>query len=202
MSTPAATPAEIEAVYTSSIEGRADDILKALNLTDAAKSNQVHDIIIRQYRLLRARDVVIDARLAAEGKDNSYTNRAPEVQAESKVLHDYFLSQLSALLTPEQVDTIKDKLTYNKVEVTYNAYCAIIPGLKDSAKAKIMDLLKAAREEAIDGGSAPEKSAIFQKYKNQINDYLNASGYDVAQAYKDWEAKQKTASKSGGTQAN
>jgi hypothetical protein len=56
-------------------------------------------------------------------------------------------------------------------------------------------LLKAAREEAMDGGSAGEKSAIFQKYKEQINDYLNAHGHDVAQAYKDWNAKQELATK-------
>jgi hypothetical protein len=56
-----------------------------------------------------------------------------------------------------------------------------------------MDKLKAAREEAIDGGSAGEKSAIFQKYKDQINDYLNAHGHDVAKAYRDWEAKQQAA---------
>ena len=56
-----------------------------------------------------------------------------------------------------------------------------------------MDLLKVAREKAIDGGSATEKSEIFQEYKNQINDYLNANGHDVAKAYKDWDAKQAMA---------
>lgn len=200
LSTPAATLADLEAVYTQAIESRTDDILKALNLTDSAKSNQVHDIIIEQYRILRARDVVIDARLVAEGKDKSYANRASQIQAETKVLHDYFLARLAALLTPAQVETVKDKLTYNKVEVTYDAYCNIIPGLKDSDKAKILELLKAAREEAIDGGSAPEKSEIFQQYKDQINAYLNANGYDVAQAYKEWDAKRAVAKKSADMQ--
>jgi hypothetical protein len=41
----------------------------------------------------------------------------------------------------------------------------------------------------MDGGNAGEKSAIFQKYKDQINSYLNAHGHDVAKAYKDWDAK-------------
>ena len=56
-------------------------------------------------------------------------------------------------------------------------------------------MLKEAREEAMDGGSADEKSAVFQKYKNQINDYLNAHGHDVTKAYKEWEAKQELAQK-------
>jgi uncharacterized protein DUF3826 len=47
----------------------------------------------------------------------------------------------------------------------------------------------------MDGGSATEKSAIFQKYKDRINEYLNSKGHDVAKAYKDWEARRQEASK-------
>ena len=68
-----------------------------------------------------------------------------------------------------------------------------MPGLTDSDRAKILELLRVAREEAVDGGSALEKSAIFQKYKDQINDYLNAHGHDVAKAYKEWDEKQAAA---------
>lgn len=201
MSTPPATPAELEVIYTRAINERTENIVAALNLTDAAKSNQVQKILIRQYRLLRARDMVIDATLTAEGKDASYANRASFVTTETKPLHDYFLAELGRLLTPSQVDTIKDRMTYNKLEVTYNAYCEIIPGLDDAAKAKIKELLTAAREEAMDAGSAGEKSAMFQKYKDQINAYLNGHGYDVKQAYKDWEAKHPSPPKAGGTKA-
>ena len=77
-------------------------------------------------------------------------------------------------------------MTYNKVKVTYDAYCSIVPNLTDAEKARIMELLKAAREEAMDGGSAPEKSAIFKKYKDQINSYLDVQGHDTAKAFKDW----------------
>jgi hypothetical protein len=108
------------------------------------------------------------------------------------LLHDHFLTQLAKHLSPDQIDKVKDKMTYNKVKITYDAYNNIIPGLTESDKTKIMELLKAAREKAVDGGSASEKSEIFQQYKNQINDYLNANGHDVAKAYKDWEAKQAT----------
>ncbi|HXT12162.1 MAG TPA: DUF3826 domain-containing protein [Candidatus Angelobacter sp.] len=192
-STPPATAAELEATYTTAIESRTADILTPLNLTDVAKSNKLHDIIISQYRVMRARDKLIDAKLHAEGKEIDYSNRAPDLEAQSKVLHDYFIAELSKLLTPEQVEKVKDKMTYNKVKVTYDAYNSIVPNLTDSDKAKIMELLKEAREKAIDGGNAPEKSAIFQVYKNEINDYLDAHGHDVAKAYKDWDAKQALA---------
>jgi len=190
MSTPPATPAEIEAMYTSSIESRTDDILKALALKNPETASRVHDLIIAQYRVMRSRDDLINAKLEAMGKDIDYENRASDLEAQSKLLHQHFFDQLAKVLTPAQIDTVKDKMTYNKVKVTYDAYNNIIPKLTETDKAKIMELLKAAREMAVDGGSATEKSEIFQQYKNQINDYLNAHGHDVAKAYKDWETKQ------------
>ena len=195
LSTPPATEADKEAVYTTSIENRTADILKTLDVSDTAKSNEVHDAIIAQYRALRARDAAIDAKLKTEGKDISYETRASQLAEESKPLHEQFIAKLAADLTPEQVEKVKDGMTYKKVKVTYDAYCAIVPDLTDADKAKILEELKLAREEAIDGGSATEKSAIFQKYKNQINDYLNAHGHDTAKAFKDWQAKQEAAKK-------
>jgi hypothetical protein len=82
-------------------------------------------------------------------------------------------------------------LTYNKVKVTYDAYCQIVPGLTEAEKAKMLELLKEAREEAIDGTSSDEKAAVFKKYKGKINNYLSKAGHDVGKAYKDWGAKAK-----------
>jgi len=188
-SLPAATEAEKEAVYANAIEYRTADILKALALTDAAKSNAVHDVIVEQYHALRVRDAAIDTRLKVDGKEVNYANRAPQLAASSQPLHDQFLAKLAANLTSEQVEQVKDLMTYKKVKVTYDAYCAIVSGLTDAEKSKILELLKAAREEAIDGGSAPEKSAIFQKYKDQINTWLDAQGHDTAKAFKEWAEK-------------
>ena len=186
MITPAATEAEKEAFYATAIENRVGDILKALNLADAGKSNTVHDILVTQYHELRVRDAAIDTRLKVEGKEVNYENRAAQLAAQSKPLHDQFIAKLAAMLTSEQVEKIKDLMTYNKVKVTFDAYCAIMPDLTDPEKGKILELLQQAREEAVDGGNAPEKSAIFQKYKNQIRDYLIKNGRDVDKAFKDW----------------
>ncbi len=199
MSTPPASPAEMEALYTSSIEGRTADILKPLALTNSVASNAVHDLIIAQYRVMRARDELINAKLEAMGKEINYTNRASELEAESQLLHQHFIAELAKHVSAADIEKIKDKMTYNKVKVTYDGYNNIVPGLTDSDKAKIMELLKAAREKAIDGGSASEKSDIFQEFKYQINDYLNAHGHDVAKEYKDWEAKQALAKVGTGT---
>ena len=112
-SLPAASKEEMEVVYTTAIEGRAADIVKALNLTDDTKAGLVHDILVAQYRALRTRDAVIDARLKADGKEISYANRASQLAAVTKPLHDQFLAKLTTVLTPEQIVTVEDKLTYN-----------------------------------------------------------------------------------------
>ena len=194
-STPPPTAEENEATYNTAIENRTAAIITLLKLDDAAKSTRVHDIIIAQYQTLKARDAAIDTLLKLQGKEVNYTNRASLLASESKPLHDRFLAKLASELNAGQLEIVKDKMTYNKVQVTYDAYCSIVPGLTDADKTEVLTVLREAREEAIDGGSAGEKSAVFQKYKDQINDYLNAHGHDVAKAYKDWEAKQQVANK-------
>jgi hypothetical protein len=86
---------------------------------------------------------------------------------------------LSEELTPDQVDRVKDKMTYKKVKVTYDAYVEIAQTLTSEQKAKILEFLNEAREEAIDGGSAQEKSAIFNRCKGRINNYLASQGIDM-----------------------
>jgi hypothetical protein len=194
LSTPPASKEELEAVYNTSIETRTDAILKSLNLTESAKSNEVHDILIAQYHALRARDEAIDAKLESAGQEINYSNRMDQLAATSKTLHDQFVAKLSLALPSEQVDQIKDLMTYNKVKFTYDGYCNIVPNLTEADKAKIMELLKLAREDAMDGGSAREKSSIFQKYKEEINVYLDDHGHNVAKATADWEASHTTAS--------
>jgi len=189
------TAAELETVYSANIDKRAADILKALALQDEVKAGRVRDAILAQYRSLRARDEAIDTMFQSLSKNTPgiETNRGAILKVLSQQLHDGFLKRLAADLTPEQIEQVKDKMTYNKVKVTYEAYCQIVPKLSDAEKAKILEMLKIAREEAIDGGSADEKASIFQRHKDQINAVLNANGHDVIKATKEWETKQAAA---------
>ena len=85
-------------------------------------------------------------------------------------------------------------MTYNRAQVTCSTSIArCFPALTDADKARINTTLKEAREEAMDGGSADEKAAIFQKHKDVLLDaYLKSQGHDVLKATPEWEAKQKT----------
>lgn len=167
------TPDQIEVNYTRAIEGRTADILKVIELSDTNRSAKVHDLIIAQYRALRAWHDANDAKLKAAKGD---TNAVAQIRDSLKSLHIGFITGLSAQLTPEQLEKVKDKMTYGKAQFTYAGYLAAYPDLADQHKQKILELLKQAREEAMDGGSSDEKTAIFQRYKGKINNYLSQQG--------------------------
>jgi hypothetical protein len=166
-------PQEVEANYTKAIEGRTADILNILALSDTNKIAKVHDAIIAQYRALNAWHDANDAELKAARAD---TNAVAQIRASLKTLHDQFLARLAENLTPEQVEAVKDKMTYGKVQFTFNGYLTQYPNLSETHKQKILELLKEAREESMDGGSAEEKTAVFQRYKGKINNYLSKEG--------------------------
>jgi hypothetical protein len=42
-----------------------------------------------------------------------------------------------------------------------------------------------------DGGSAEEKSVVFNRYNGSINNYLSAEGYALKQAGQDWNERLK-----------
>jgi hypothetical protein len=167
------TPVQLETKYTAAIESRTADILKALSLGDTNQAQKVHDIIITQYRALNAWHGTNDAALKVARSDK---DRTAKIRDSLKALHHQFLAALAEYLTPGQIDQVKDKMTYGKVEFTFKGYCAQYPSLSDANKQEILKLLKEAREEAMDGGSAKEKTAIFQRYKGIINNYLSKQG--------------------------
>lgn len=164
---------DVEAKYNTSIEGRTAEILKILSLNDTNKAAKVHDIIIAQYRSLRTWHDENDAKLKAAKSD---TNATAQIRASLKDLHQNFLAALAENLKPEQIERVKDKMTYGKVQFTFAGYVSQYPNLSDENKAEILRLLKEAREEAMDGGSAAEKTAVFQKTKGKINNYLSKKG--------------------------
>src|SRR5262245_22885266 len=111
MTAPAPTEAEKEALYVVVSENRTVDTLKRVNLADSAKSNALHDVIVAQYHDLRVRDAEIDTRLRVDGKEINYANRAAQLALKSKPLHDQFVTKLSGILTPDQVEQVKDLMT-------------------------------------------------------------------------------------------
>src|SRR5690625_1990235 len=104
-------------------------------------------------------------------------------------LHRQFIAKLTAEITPEQVNQVKDGMTYNVVPITYNRYTELLPELTDQQKVQIKSWLLEAREYAMDAGSSDQKHHIFNDYKGKINNYVSSQGYNLAEAEEKLENK-------------
>lgn len=183
----AAEPKDV--AYTRILNERVNKIVAPLAITDAAKSNRVHDIIVQQYRSLNDIHFVRDAETTDAKKLSDKIAATAAIQsardnAKPKLdkLHGEFLTKLSAELSPEQVDKVKDGLTYGVLPLTYGVYLKMYPELTGEQKAQIKAWLTEARELAMDGSTSDEKHAVFGKYKGKINNYLSKAGYDAKKA--------------------
>lgn len=180
-----------DAAYTRTINQRADKIVATLGITDTNKTVRVRDIIAGQYRNLNkiheARDAQIKALKDKLGDDKNAANAAIQtVRDETKPkldkLHGEYLANLSAELSSEQVDKVKDCMTYGVLPLTYGVYLNMYPDLTAEQKGQIKAWMNEARELAMDGSTSDEKHAVFGKYKGKINNYLSKAGYDAKKA--------------------
>jgi hypothetical protein len=190
---PAAATSDAEAQYNKDINKRGDDTIAALKLDDAAKAERVKQLVMNQYRSLRALHDARDAKLKEIGKDDkaAIDKTKADTEVAIKPLHDEFVSKLNAELTPEQVEIVKDKMTMGRRQHDWGGFTDMLPDLTDAQKQYISAQLKEARDIAMDKGSAKEKHAVFDKYRGRINNYLSKQGYDLKQASKDWAARRK-----------
>jgi len=181
---------DAEAKYTAAITKRADDIVVRLEIADPSKATQVRDQIMNQYRALRefhdANEAVI---IALKTENPSDPSKLEAAYAPLKELHRSFISGLERDLTAEQLDTVKNGMTFNVLNVTYTAYLDKIPSLTDEQKLYIMQQLTEARELAMDEGSSEAKHNVFGKYKGRINNYLSQAGYDLRAEEKAWQER-------------
>jgi Spy/CpxP family protein refolding chaperone len=171
---------------------RAERIVTALNLGDAAKAARVRDIIAHQYHDLSvihgARDAAIHAAKARGGSkaetEAAVTQARAEAQAAQDKLHPQYLARLAAELTPDQVEAVKDGMTYGVLPLTFRVYQQMLPNLTAEQKTQILAWLSEAREHAMDASTSEEKHGWFGKYKGRINNYLAKAGYDMKAAEK------------------
>lgn len=192
--------AQDTAAYRKTITERAVKIVNTLSITDSQQYGKVVNVLVNQYSGLNriqesAKEAVEKIKKdTAAGKEKisallkeQENNKAAAVTA----LHQSFITELSPLLTPEQLDAVKDGMTYRVFPITYAAYQDMIPTLTTEQKEKIYGWLKEARELAMDGESSDKKHAIFGKFKGRINNYLSAQGYDLKKATDDWQKRIK-----------
>ena len=192
--------AEEKTKYEKAITERAEKIVVGLNLADQRKSTKVRDIIKDQYSNLNdihsARDLKVKQikELQKDNKaelDSALAKETRNSEIALGKLHKKYIAKLSAQLTSEQVDLVKNGMTYNVLPITYKAYQEEILTLTEDQKKQILAWLTEAREHAMDAESSDKKHAWFGKYKGRINNYLSAAGYDLKKEGIAWEQRRK-----------
>lgn len=156
------------AAYNQTINTRSERIVTALAITDTTKFSLVKNIIADQYKNLNnvysSRDLKIKTekvRLTGETKEvqNAAISKIKEAAvAEATKLHADFITQLSGNLTAAQLDQVKNGMTYNVLNVTYNGYNQMIRTLTTAQQQQIMTWLIEARELAMDAESSEKKA--------------------------------------------
>jgi len=143
--------------------------------------NDIYDVRDKKLKAIKA-DTTMTAVQKAEGR------RFAEFEASNALYRTHFAfpAALSIYLNDAQIETVKDVITFNVVNVTYKATLDMIPSLKDEEKTQILVWLKEARELAIDAESSKKKHEVFGKYKGRINNYLTARGYDLKKEREEW----------------
>jgi hypothetical protein len=175
-----ALPQDEEAEYRQVIDRRATGIVEGLDLDDPAREQKVHAILVGYYPKLReyheekgpkVRELEQEARRATEAGNESAAESA-QMQVESlqqarQELRDEFVGQLKEVLSEEEINRVKDGMTYGLVQHRMEALSRI--DLSEEQKKQVEEILVAAREEAFDEAGSREKHAAFRRAMGRIS---------------------------------
>lgn len=187
--------------YEKTIHDRSVKIVNNLQLHDSSIYYKTVTFVTNQYRDLNTiyttRDEAIKALKSANlpAEELKAKTAALQESAQQQVdrLHPVYLKRLSSVLNDQQVEAIKDGMTYGVAPLTYKAYQDEILTLTDVQKKQILAWLVEAREHAMDAESSDKKHAWFGKYKGRINNYLSKEGYDLKKEGEEWEKRRQAA---------
>lgn len=193
--------AEVAADYEQVIAGRADKVLATLDGLSPEARGRVREALLDFSRSINAWHEAHGPRRKAlkSRQDDEAKGELATLEEALGTIRTAFVERLSADLSPEQVEKVKDGLTYNVLHVTERAYHDMIERLTDAQKAMIHGQLVEARDLAIGEGSSEAKHAVFGKFKGRINNELSRQGYDLKQEERGWQARRKAAAEASTT---
>lgn len=160
--------------YVTTIMKRAQKIVDALNISGTTKGDNVYNLLVNHYFTLNK---IYDEKKDVKGKLYDY--------------HFDFVANLESVCTMEEVEKIKDLLTYNVKQVKYNAQIEMIPTLNAEERAQLIVWLDEAREYAICAEGSKEKHALFKKYMGRFSNWLSKRGYDMKKERTNWINRNK-----------
>lgn len=163
-----------DSAYVETIKARAQKIVDGLGLMDVQRAENVRNIIANRYFLLNDIHSKYDK------------NQQDARDAELYKHHFELASALALYLTEEQIDAVKDGMTFGRLKRDYQATQDMIPSLSEYEKKQVLIWLREAREYAMDAADSKGKHFWFDKYRGRTNNWLSARGYDLKKERENW----------------
>lgn len=170
------------------IDQKAAKVVEPLKLADAGKAARVRAIAGDWLAVMAAWHREHDAELdrlwgewnrarAAVPRDEFpgevVAHRIDAAYASLRPAYEAYVGRLSAELTAEQVDAVKENWSRSPgMARTYNAYLQIVPDLTEKDKAVIKARLLLAREAAMLTDADKEIVAIYKRHKVKVEQYV------------------------------
>ena len=153
--------------FTTVAEGRAEGIVKSLELGDVEKTARVKRDIV---------NFIIRVKNVHEGPEVSEEEKRPRLDEARRLLYAGFDTEK---LTDGQRLIIKNGLCANHFKINYDSFLELVPKLTADQKTYIHKEFAEVCDEAILLNSGTEKGALFVKRRGRVNTYLSKQGYDL-----------------------
>lgn len=180
------------------IEKKVNKWLDSLKLNDAAKEARLRTVLVKHQKIVRDWHNAHPYTSVPAGINPLNGNTLSEIDREviansgkPATVHTDLMNGLRKELTEAQVETVLDFYTIGKVDFTMRGFKAIVPDMTPAEEAYILQQLKLAREQAVDYKRMKAISAIFEIYKTNCEQYLNANGRNWRKMYKEYTDKLK-----------
>ena len=200
-----AAPAVSDDAMRTKIEQKAGRIVESLKLDDADKAARVKSIASDWLSVMLNWHKAHDAELGRLWGDwNTARSVVPKDEFPAEVIahqiddayaslkpaYADYVKRLSAELTEEQVDAVKENWSRSPGMMrTYNAYLEIVPDLAAKDKEVIKGRMLMAREAAMLTDSDREIVAIYKRHKVKVEQYVGA--LEWAKLHKAFAARSK-----------
>jgi len=193
----------LDTAYVASIIKRSQKIVDGLQLNDAQKAENVRNIIANRYFLLneiheacaKKKQYAKDSIQGKGHRQRIMESAERRRDAELYKHHFELASALALYLNEEQIDAVKDGMTFGRLKRDYNATLEMIPSLTDEEKLQVLIWLKEAREYAMDAADSKGKHFWFDKYRGRTNNWLSNRGYDLKKERDNWMKRIEDAKK-------
>jgi len=185
---PAAAASAVDDATRKQAEQKAERIVLGLKLADADKRAKVKGIAAEWLGTMLSWHKEHDPQLAQlwsqwnkarsvvpkdEFPGEVIAHQIDDVYASLKPAYEDYIQRLSAELSAEQIDAIKENWSRSPgMNRTYNAYLEIVPDLAETDKEVIKARLLLAREAAMLTDADKEIVAIYKRHKVKVEQYV------------------------------